>query len=98
MAEADTSVIKTVGLTKIFRDFWLRVKVTAGDLTLIDEVHSGRAYQSHYGTRLHFGLGKREAIDHIEVHWLGGAVEVFKGIKADQCVTLTEGRSTSPLQ
>jgi len=35
MAEADTSVIRTVGLTKIFRDFWLRAKVTAvSDLDL----------------------------------------------------------------
>jgi len=35
MAEADTSVIKTVRLTKIFRDFWLRAKVTAvSDLDL----------------------------------------------------------------
>ena len=24
----------------------------------IDEVHSGRGYQSHFGTRLHFGLGE----------------------------------------
>ena len=29
MADADNSVIKTVQLTKIFRDFWLRAKVTA---------------------------------------------------------------------
>ena len=29
MAEADISVVKTVNLTKVFRDFWLRAKVTA---------------------------------------------------------------------
>jgi len=29
MVDADNSVIKTVKLTKIFRDFWLRAKVTA---------------------------------------------------------------------
>ena len=29
MAEADNSVVTTVKLTKIFRDFWLRAKVTA---------------------------------------------------------------------
>ena len=29
MADADHSVVKTVKLTKIFRDFWLRAKVTA---------------------------------------------------------------------
>ena len=36
------------------------VKLTAGDLALLDEVHSGRGYQSHYGMRLHFGLGDRK--------------------------------------
>ncbi|UCG58271.1 MAG: CRTAC1 family protein [Phycisphaerales bacterium] len=68
-----------------------RVKVVAGDLTLIDEVHSGRGYQSHYGMRLHFGLGDREKIDRVEVRWIGGGADVFENIAADQLVTLTEG-------
>ena len=35
MPQADESVVRTVGLTKIFRDFWLREKVTAvADLDL----------------------------------------------------------------
>jgi len=81
--------------TKTNRDgVGARVKVEAGDLTLIDEVHSGRGYQSHHGTRLYFGLGERNKIDQIEVHWLGGAIEVFKGVKTNQLVTLVEGRAT----
>ncbi len=66
------------------------VKVVAGDLTLIDEVHSGRGYQSHYGTRLHFGLGNRDKIDRIEVRWIGGSVDVLQNLSADQCLTITE--------
>ena len=69
------------------------VKVVAGDLTLIDEVHSGRGYQSHYGARLHFGLGNRENVDRIEVRWIGGEIDVFNDIAVDQLVTLTEGSS-----
>jgi hypothetical protein len=72
-----------------------RVKVQAGDLALIDEIHSGRGYQSHYGTRLHFGLGDRDKIDQIEIQWPGGEVEVFKDIQADRLVTLVEGHATS---
>ena len=68
-----------------------RVKLTAGDLTLTDEVHSGRGYQSHYGMRLHFGLGNRDKIDRIEVRWIGGGVDVFKDIAVDQLLTITEG-------
>jgi len=67
------------------------VKVTAGDLTQIDEVHSGRGYQSHYGTRLHFGLGKHDRVNRIEVRWLGGGTDVFEDIGADRLITLTEG-------
>jgi len=46
-----------------------RVEVVAGDLTEVDEVRSGRGYQSHFGTRLHFGLGGRNRIDRIRVLW-----------------------------
>jgi hypothetical protein len=71
-----------------------RVKVIAGDLTLIDEVHSGRGYQSHYGSRLYFGLGDRERVDRIEVRWIGGQVDVFENIAVDKIVTLIEGRGS----
>jgi hypothetical protein len=47
----------------------VRVEVVAGDLTQVDEVRSGRGYQSHFGTRLHFGLGNRTRIDRIRVYW-----------------------------
>ena len=50
----------------------------AGGLTQTAEVHSGRSYQSHYGLRLHFGLGRRDRVDRIEVHWLGGGVDVLR--------------------
>jgi hypothetical protein len=70
-----------------------RVIVEAGDLTLIDEVHSGRGYQSHYGTRLHFGLGNRDQADRIEVRWIGGGVDVFEKVAAGQLITIAEGSS-----
>ncbi len=70
-----------------------QVRVVAGDLSLIDEVHSGRSYQSHYGMRLHFGLGNRERVDRIEVRWIGAGTDVFRNITVDRLVTLTEGNS-----
>ena len=44
----------------------------------VAEVHRGRGYQSHHGTRLHFGLGKRESIDRSEIRWMGGAAPFWK--------------------
>ena len=49
----------------------LASKVVAGDLTTVDEIHSGRGYQSHYGSRLHFGLGTRQKVDRVEIQWVG---------------------------
>jgi hypothetical protein len=68
-----------------------QVRVTAGDLTQLAEVHSGRSYQSHFGTRLHFGLGTRDRVDRVEVRWLGGAMEVFESLPVDRLVILREG-------
>ncbi|UCD50798.1 MAG: CRTAC1 family protein [Phycisphaerales bacterium] len=85
--------------TKTNRDgVGTHVKVVAGDLTLVSEVHSGRGYQSHYGTRLYFGLGDREQIDRIEVRWIGGGIDIFRAIKADQLVTLVEGEGKTSSQ
>jgi len=71
------------------------VKVVSGDLSLIDEVHSGRGYQSHYGMRLHFGLGKRDRVDRIEVHWIGGGVDILEDLAVDRLLTITEGKGLS---
>jgi hypothetical protein len=68
-----------------------RVRVTSGDLVLIDEVHSGRGYQGHFGSRLHFGLGSHDRVDRIEVRWIGGGVDVVEPVAANQILTITEG-------
>lgn len=79
--------------TKTNRDgVGARVEVIAGDLTQIDEVHSGRGYQGHFGTRLHFGLGKHTRVDRIRVRWLGGAVDRRENVAADQLLTITESK------
>jgi enediyne biosynthesis protein E4 len=68
-----------------------RVKVWAGDLVQVDEVHSGRGYQSHWGSRLHFGLGLHDRVERIEVQWIGGGTEVLEDVAVDRLVTIREG-------
>ena len=70
-----------------------RIKVVAGDLTQVDEVHSGRGYQSHFGTYPHFGLGQRTRIDRIEVRWIGGGTDVLEGVAVDRVIQINEGSS-----
>jgi hypothetical protein len=68
-----------------------KVVLHAGDRALVDEVHAGRGYQGHFGTRLHFGLGAESVIDRIEVRWIGGGTETFDTVPIDRLTVLTEG-------
>jgi enediyne biosynthesis protein E4 len=68
-----------------------RVRVVADNLSQIAEVHSGRGYQGHFGTRLQFGLGKAERVDRIEVHRIGSPSEIFSNLASRQLVVLIEG-------
>lgn len=68
-----------------------RVRVFAGDQIMIDEVHSGRGYQSHFGSRLHFGIGTHDQVDQIEVRWPDGKLEKFSMREANQHVRLEQG-------
>jgi hypothetical protein len=87
--------IRLKGVTSAPDGIGARVKVTAGDRVQIDEVRSGRGYQSHYGLRLHFGLGSHRKVDQIEVDWIGGKKDVLRNVAADQLITITETTAES---
>ncbi|MCP5517797.1 MAG: CRTAC1 family protein [Verrucomicrobiales bacterium] len=70
-----------------------RIVVVAGDLTLVDEIHSGRGYQSHYGLQAHFGLGARTRADRVEVQWPGGTRDVLHDVVVDRVLRIIEGQS-----
>lgn len=85
--------------TKTNRDgVGARVEVVAGELVQVDEVHSGRGYQGHHGTRLHFGLGNEAKVDQVRVRWVGGGVETWKDLPSNQRLILTEGRENFDVQ
>lgn len=67
-----------------------QVTVTAGGQSQIAEVHSGRAFQSHFGTRLHFGLGTAAAVEEIKIRWIGGSVETREDLPVDRCLVITQ--------
>lgn len=68
------------------------VQVAAGGVSQLKEVHSGRGYQGHFGTRLHFGLGTATRLDRMEVRWLGGSTEVFENVPVDRLVLIVQGQ------
>ncbi|MBM4091012.1 MAG: CRTAC1 family protein [Planctomycetes bacterium] len=68
-----------------------RIEVAAGDSRQIAEVHSGRGYQSHYGLRVHFGLGRHSRLDRLRVRWPSGVEDVLHDVPVDQLITVREG-------
>ena len=58
----------------------------------MDEVHSGSSVMSQCDLRLHFGLGKSQTVDVIEVKWpTTQKIERFAQVKANQIITIREG-------
>ena len=57
----------------------------------IDEVRSGGGYFSQSDLRVHFGIGKAEKVDLIEIKWPSGAVDTLKDIKPNQVIYVKEG-------
>jgi hypothetical protein len=69
-----------------------RVRVITGKHIQMDEVNSGASVMSQSDLRLHFGLGKIETVDAVEVKWpTTQKVERFTQIKANQILTIREG-------
>ena len=69
-----------------------RARVILGKHVQMDEVHSGGSVMSQSDLRLHFGLGKAETIDAIEIKWpTTQKVERFTQVKANQIITIREG-------
>ena len=87
--------IRTVG-TKSNRDgIGARIRVKTSTRVFVDEVRSGSSYISNSDMRVHFGLGKVDKIESIEVRWPNGNAELFSSPRVDEVVTLTEGKGTA---
>jgi hypothetical protein len=58
----------------------------------IDEVRSGGGYLSQSDLRVHFGLGKAEKVDLLEIRWPSGQVDSMKDVAVNQMVFVREGQ------
>ena len=55
-------------------------------------MRSGGSYISQNDLRVHFGLGKAEKADLIEIRWPSGQLDSLKDVKANQLVVVQEGK------
>ncbi len=74
----------------------VEVYLTGRARPLIKSVSAGSGYVSQSSKWLHFGLGLAPSIDHVVVHWPGGAAETFNELEPSRHYVVVEnsGRAT----
>ena len=72
------------------------VYLTAGGLRQRGDVMSGGSFESNNDMRLHFGLGKAERVDKVEIRWPDGQKEVVALPGIDRYYAIEEGKGVVP--
>ena len=67
-----------------------RVIIEAGGERQSREVRSTSSFLSSSGLRLHFGIGKLEIIDKLEVHWPSGKTSHFENLTPNRVFSIGE--------
>jgi len=72
------------------------VVLESGDLRQRRVVDGGSGFASQNDRRLHFGLGSREWVDRVVIHWPSGAQQVVQHPQIDRFITVTEPAGLKP--
>jgi hypothetical protein len=78
------------------------VRLTAGGKTMMRQVEAGSGYASQMMLPLHFGLGKAESVDGVEIRWPSGEVQRIEGeqltamMKEKRQIRITEPSAVAP--
>lgn len=68
-----------------------RLTLKTNKRSMIQEIQAGSSYLSQNDFRLHFGFGKDEKIESVDVRWSNGKTEKISGVLPNQIVTVKEG-------
>jgi hypothetical protein len=83
-------MLKLIG-TKSNRDgIGAKVKITTGGKTQTSLRKSTTGYLSQNDPRIHFGLGKNNLVEKIEIRWPSGKMQVIENTKSNQILTVKE--------
>jgi len=84
--------IKLTGVKSNRDGIGARIKCVTENGTQIDEVRSGGSYYSQNDLRIHFGLGKSQKVESLEITWPSGKVDTLRNVAANQLVVVKEGQ------
>ncbi|MGC8829814.1 MAG: CRTAC1 family protein [Verrucomicrobiia bacterium] len=77
--------------TRSNRDgFGSKITLTAGGKTYYREAICPGAFLGQSDKRVHFGLGKAQMIDRIEIKWQSGVVQTLENVKVNQILKVKE--------
>ncbi|HEX6179265.1 MAG TPA: CRTAC1 family protein [Thermoanaerobaculia bacterium] len=82
--------LKLVGTRSNRSAIGAEVVIESGDLKQRRIVDGGSGFASQNDRRLHFGLGQREWIDRVVIHWPSGRRQILHRPGIDRLVTVTE--------
>lgn len=85
--------VKLIGTKSNRTALGARVIVFSGGRGQAQSVMSQTSYYSHDDLRLHFGLRTSTAADRVQIYWPSGEVQTLTNVRADQLITVREGRS-----
>jgi hypothetical protein len=89
---ANALLVKLVGEKSNRDGIGARLRLTAGQRTLVRDVASGGSYQGQNDLRIHFGLGDRTRAERIEIRWPSGLAEQLSDVPANRIITVREGK------
>ncbi len=82
--------INLVGQTSNRDGIGTKIKISSGGKIQTNQKKSASGYLSQNDSRLHFGLGKNQVVDKVELKWPSGKFQVLEHIKANQILTVKE--------
>ncbi len=83
-------ILSLVGTTSNRDAIGARIKLSSGGKIQTTQKKSTSGYLSQNDHRIHFGLGKDEMVEKIEITWPSGKFQLVENTKANQIITVTE--------
>jgi hypothetical protein len=72
------------------------LKLTSEGFAHVEQAKGGGSYMSASDPRIHFGLGKRNRIESLEITWPSGQIDRLKDVPVDQIIAVKEGAGIVP--
>jgi hypothetical protein len=86
-------ILKLVGVRSNRDGLGTKIMIVTSNGKQYNEATTAVGYNSSSDKRVHFGLGDANVIEKIELRWTSGLTQVLMNVKADQILTVTEGRN-----